>query len=299
MSKKENNKMSALSELSKLTADLAEHSSAAVASVHVPRGLAASAVHWRDGLYVAAEETISADNDIGIILPSKERLSAELVGRDPSTGLALLRPAGAGPAATLLQAAPVGAGSLAVAVGRSEESVIAGFGAVSEVGAAWQSMRGGRIDRRIRLGMVLDARFEGGAAVGVDGGLIGIILFGPRRRPLVIPTETIERVATVLAEKGFVPRGYLGAGLHPLGHHGQKGAMVMSVDENGPAKAAGLLLGDIITGWGGEEIVGVREIMRRLGPDTIGKSVTLAVVRGGEERALDVVIGARPARQQG
>ncbi|MGN6471234.1 MAG: S1C family serine protease [Rhizobiaceae bacterium] len=287
--------MSLLSDLSKDVADLAETASAAVASIFVPRRWPASAVHWRDGLYVTAEEAIDGDEEVGILLPSKERLSGELVGRDASTGLALIR-AGKEPAATLKSAAPVRAGSLAVAVGRSEEDVLAGFGTVSEAGPAWRSMRGGRIDRRIRLGMALDGRFEGGAALDAEGGLIGIVLFGPRRRPLVIPAETMERTATALAEKGFVPRGYLGAGLHPLRNHGQTGAIVMSIDEEGPCKAAGLLVGDIVTAWNGEEIAGVRDLLRRLGPDSVGTTVTLGIVRAGEAASVDVAIAARPSR---
>lgn len=287
--------MSSLSDFSRDIADLAEAGAQAVASIHVPRGYPASAVHWRDGLYLAAEETINGDNDIGMILPSKERVSAELAGRDASTGLALLRPAGGAVASVLKPAAsPVRPGSLAVAVGRSEESVIAGFGAVSEAGPAWRSMRGGQIDRRIRLGIALDARFEGGAALDAEGGFVGIVLFGPRRRPLVIPAETAERVAAALSEKGFVPHGYLGAGLHPLGRHGQSGAMVMSIDEDGPAKAAGLVLGDVITAWNGAAVSGVRDVLGHLGPESIGRTVSLAILRAGAPATVAVTIGARP-----
>jgi S1-C subfamily serine protease len=292
--------MSFLSDLSKDVADLAETASAAVASIFVPHRWPASAVHWRDGFYVTAEEAIDGDDEVGILLPSKERLSGELVGRDASTGLALIR-AGGEPAATLKHAAPVRAGSLAVAVGRSEEDLLAGFGPVSEAGPAWRSMRGGKIDRRIRLGMALDGRFEGGAALDAGGGLIGIVLFGPRRRPLVIPAETMERTAAALAEKGFVPRGYLGAGLYPLRNHhsqkgGQKGAMVMSIDEDGPSKAAGLLVGDIVTAWNGEEVAGVRDLLRRLGPDSVGAKVVLGIIRAGETASIEVAIAARPSR---
>jgi S1-C subfamily serine protease len=291
--------MSILSELSKDVADLAEAASAAVASIFVPRRWPASAVHWRDGLYVTAEEAIDGDDEVGILLPSKERLSAELVGRDASTGLALVR-VGGQPAATFKPAAAVRPGSLAVAVGRSEEDVLVGFGPVSEAGPAWRSMRGGKIDRRIRLGIALDGRFEGGAALDTEGGLIGIVLFGPRRRPLVIPAETMERTATALADKGFVARGYLGAGLHPLRNHGQgggqAGAMVMSIDEEGPCKTAGLLVGDVVTAWNGEEVTGVRDVLRRLGPDSVGTKVVLGIVRAGEAATVDVVIAARPSR---
>ena len=156
-------------------------------------------------------------------------------------------------------------------------------------------MRGGLIDRRIGLSGGLDGRFEGAAALDAEGALIGLVLFGPRRRALVIPAETIDRVAPVLAEKGRVARGYLGAGLHPVRHVGLHGAMVMSLDEDGPAKQAGLFIGDVITAWNGEVVRGPRELIRRLGPDSVGQTVTLSLVRGGAEEKATLTVGERPA----
>jgi S1-C subfamily serine protease len=70
--------------------------------------------------------------------------------------------------------------------------------------------------------------------------------------------------------------------------------MVMSLDDNGPAKAAGLALGDIIVAWNGEAVHGPRELIRKLGPDSAGAAVTLGVVRGGEQRDVAVTIGEKP-----
>jgi S1-C subfamily serine protease len=70
--------------------------------------------------------------------------------------------------------------------------------------------------------------------------------------------------------------------------------MIMSLDDNGPAKAAGLHLGDIITSWNSEPVSGPRELIRRLGPDSAGAAVTLGVVSGGETRNVTVAIGEKP-----
>jgi S1-C subfamily serine protease len=126
------------------------------------------------------------------------------------------------------------------------------------------------------------------------GHLVGMLLFGPRRRALVIPYETIERTVAALKSKGHVSRGYLGAGLHPIRHGDVQGAMVMSIDEDGPAKAAGIVLGDIVTGWNGEPVRGPRELIRKLGPDSAGATVTLGVLRGGEAREVAITIGEKP-----
>ncbi len=253
----------------------------------------ASALHWRDGLYIAASETIEAEEDITLSLPAGATEPAELVGRDPTSGVAVLRCKAA--AASLPAAAePVAVGQLALAVGRCASGPLAGLALVAEAGPAWRSMRGGLIDRRIRLSGGLDPRLEGGAALDAEGRFVGLLLFGPHRRALVIPAETVERVAAVLAEKGHVARGYLGAGLHPVRQKDLAGAMVMSLEDGGPAAAGGIQLGDIVTAWDGETLSGVRDLIRRLGPDSVGKSVRLDLLRGGQPASADVTVGARP-----
>ena len=76
---------------------------------------------------------------------------------------------------------------------------------------------------------------------------------GPRRRALAIPRSTIDRSVDQLLAKGYVGRGYLGAGLQHVrvaGENGRRsGVLVVSIDPEGPAAKAGLLVGDIITSW--------------------------------------------------
>ena len=282
-----------LAAFSREIAGLVAATAPAIAAVHAGRH-SSSAVFWRDGLFAAASETIEHEEDITLTLPSGRSAPAEFVGRDPTTGVALLKPDATDGASALKTAGEIVVGNLVVVVGRGEASPVAGYSIAAEAGPAWRSMRGGLIDRRIRLSGSIDPRAEGGAAVDAEGNFIGLVLFGPYRRALVIPAETVNRAAATLAEKGHVPRGYLGAGLHPVRQADMRGAMVMSLERNGPAEAAGLTLGDIIRSWDGETVDGVRDLIRRLGPDSVGKTVALGVVRGGEERSVSVVIGARP-----
>lgn len=283
-----------LSGFSDAIANLAAKAAPATASFATHHHRTASAFHWRDGYFVTAEEAVEAGEEIELTLASGETVKAELIGRDPSTGVALLKPAGAATAPALARAAAVRPGNLAIAIGNSEGAGLAVFGTVGEVGPAWRSMRGGTIDRRINLAVNAGGRFEGGPVLDAKGELIGMLLFGPRRRALVMPYETIERAVVTLREKGHVARGYLGAGLHPVRDRDAYGAMVMSLDDNGPAKAAGLSLGDIIVAWNGEAVHGPRDLIRRLGPDSAGASVTFGVVRGGEQREVAVTIGEKP-----
>ncbi|AZO22302.1 serine protease [Mesorhizobium sp. M1E.F.Ca.ET.045.02.1.1] len=284
-----------LSAFSDAIADVAAAAAPALASFATHHHRTASAFHWRDGYFVAAEEAVEAGEEIELTLASGETVKAELVGRDPSTGVALLKPASAQAGLPQLpQAAAVRPGHVAIAVGSSEGAALAVFGTVGEVGPAWRSMRGGTIDRRINLAINTGGRFEGGPVLDAKGGLIGMLLFGPRRRALVMPYETIERAVATLREKGHVARGYLGAGLHPIRNGDTHGAMVMSLDDSGPAKGAGLHVGDIIVAWNGEAVRGPRELIRKLGPDSAGATVTLGIMSGGAERDVSITIGEKP-----
>jgi S1-C subfamily serine protease len=66
------------------------------------------------------------------------------------------------------------------------------------------------------------------------------------------------------------------------------------IDPNGPSARAGMLVGDIVTAWNGKPIERVREVMRLLGPESIGSTVDLGLIRGGASTAFRVVIGERP-----
>lgn len=285
--------MTNLAEFSNALADLAEGAGPALASLPF-HGRTRSAFHWKDGFYVAAESAVESDETIELTLADGSTAAAEVAGRDPSSGIVLLKTGR--PAGSIANSASVRPGNVVLVLGRTDASPLASLGSVNEAGPSWRSMRGGLIDRRLGLAVPVDGRFEGGPVLDAEGRLIGMMLFGPRRRVLVIPAETIDRVAAVLREKGHVARGYLGASLHPVRHASVEGAMVMGLDEKGPAQAAGIQLGDIVTAWNGEPVRGPRELVERLSPDSVGASVNFTIRRGGEERSLAVTIGERPVR---
>jgi S1-C subfamily serine protease len=252
---------------------------------------------WRPGLIVTADETITDEDHLVVVLPGGETVLATLKGRDPSTDIALLRIEGSDLQPALASSAAVETGSLAIVVGASEGTPVAALGLVSHAGSAWRSVRGGNIDARIEMDMVLRASAEGGLAFDAKGRAIGMAVFGPRRRVLVIPSATIDRVAARLDADGRIARGYLGLGLQAVRIEGNGvGAMVMSVDAAGPGARSGLRQGDVIVNWNGHAVQGVNAILRELGPDSAGTMVRLSVTRGGEPLELDVTIGARPDR---
>jgi S1-C subfamily serine protease len=253
-----------------------------------------SGLVWRTGLVVTAEEALEGEDDLAVVLADGTHVPAELVGRDPSTDVALLR-AETGPAEAFTPAPVPTVGSLALLVGRGPHSPLALAGLVHETGPAWTSRRGGRIDALVRFAAMVPRRLEGGAAVAADGSLIGLAVAGPRRRALAIPAATVERAVSALEARGYVARGWLGLSLQTLGRGGGvSGAVVVGLDAGGPAEQAGFRIGDIVTTWDGEAISGVDGVARRLGPDAVGTTATIGILRGGEPETVTVVVGERP-----
>ncbi len=253
---------------------------------------------WRSGTIVTASDALERDEDISVLTPGGERVSATLAGRDPSTDIAVLKVPGAESPLALARADLVSTGELALAIGRHSDGPMASLGMIAIAGGPWQSLRGGRIDRLIRLDRGIDPRQEGGVLVNAEGGWIGMAVPGPRRAGLAIPAPTIERVADQLLARGRIARGYLGLGLQPVRHDDElakasslaspRGLLVVSVDPNGPGRRAGMLIGDIVTAWN------VRDVFRRLESETVGQQISLAVIRAGKITSANVEISERP-----
>jgi S1-C subfamily serine protease len=285
--------------LSSAAADVVERAAKAVVAVaHGGRGTI-SGIHWRSGVIVTAEEMLDQDKDITVTLPGGRQTTATLAGRDPSTDVAVLRVAPDGLAvAEAGDAASLRVGNLVLAVGNYGGAPVAAFGSVGYIGAAWHSMRGGAIDTFLRLDLRLNPAAEGGALVDANGRVLGMAVTGPRRRALAIPRSTIDRAVDQLLAKGYVGRGYLGAGLQHVrvaGEDGRRsGVLVVSIDSDGPAAKAGLVVGDIITTWNGVAVERARDVMRLLGSDSVGKSAELKILRGGAATTVTVTIGERP-----
>jgi S1-C subfamily serine protease len=252
---------------------------------------------WKPGLVVTADEPLSDEGELSVTLPEGKLVSAQLVGRDPTTDIALLRvktehlqPLSISPA-TLL------AGALVLAVGAEDGSPTASLGVVSRVAGPWRSMRGGEIDARIELDRRMRSSSEGGLVMDMEKQAIGMAVFGPRRRVLVIPSSTINRVAVKLESHGRIPRGYLGLGLQPVVVDDEKesAAMVVGVDPSGPGAVAGIYQGDILMTWNGERVQGLRPLLRALGPDSVGQTVTVGIRRAGKAQHVPLTIGERPS----
>jgi S1-C subfamily serine protease len=259
---------------------------------------------WRPGIVVTASDALERDEDISVLTPGGERVGATLAGRDASTDIAVLKVPGAESPSALPRADHVSTGELALAIGRHSDGPMASLGMIAMAGGPWQSLRGGRIDRLIRLDRGIDPRQEGGVLVNAEGRMIGMAVPGPRRGGLAIPAPTIERVAEQLLAHGRIARGYLGLGLQPVrldeelvkasSLSSSRGLLVVSLDPNGPGRRAGMLIGDIVTAWNGEAVRNVRDVFHRLGSETVGQQISFAVVRAGQITSANIEISERP-----
>jgi S1-C subfamily serine protease len=296
---------SAAGDLSRQLALVVDRVGPYVVAVHSGARHASSGVFWTPELILTAETALGREEEMTITLPNGEPAEGTLVGRDPSTDVAVLRlAAAAGPSTALLPVDDISAGHLALSIGRCRDGVLVGFGIVSLASGPWRTMQGGEIDRLLQVSMTPDSRSEGGVVVDANARLIGMLAFGRHARALAIPTPTLARSVQLLCAHGRVARGYLGAGLRPI-HLGEeaaksmqrgsdRAAIVVSIDPDGPAKRAGLVLGDIITTWDGEPVTGVRDVLARLGPSSVGRVVAMALLRAGLNKQVSVAIGERP-----
>ncbi|MGH7059796.1 MAG: S1C family serine protease [Stellaceae bacterium] len=260
---------------------------------------------WRKDLVVASEQALPRGEEAEVTIDGGARLPARLAGRDPGTNVAVLRLEGGPEIAPPPSAAEPLPGALALAFGANGEGGVSiRMGVIRAVGPAWHSRAGGRIDRRIALDLRLGSGEEGGPVLDAGGRLLGISTLGPRRRALVLPAATVERVLEPLLTTGRVARGWLGAAVQPVlvpealrVEIGQSlGLMVIAVNEDGPAAQAGVLMGDILVALDGTALGSPAQLAQLLGAEAVGRQVQIRLIRAGVVQTLAAAVGARPAR---
>jgi S1-C subfamily serine protease len=289
--------------LSNELAAVVENTGRSVVRIEARRRLPASGIVWsNDGLIVTAHHVVQRDENIRVGV-GEESFPAALVGRDPSTDLAVLRAEGAGlPAAAWEAPDDLQVGHLALALGRPGRSVQATFGIVSALGEGWRSPSGGAIDRYLQTDVVMYPGFSGGPLVDALGQVRGVNSSALLRGvSLAVPTSTISRVVEALVAHGRIRRGYLGVGAQParlpeatadeLGQ--ETGLLLVSVEKGSPAGRGGLVMGDTIVALGGERVRHLDDLMALLGGDAVGQERAVRVLRGGALAEVTVVIGER------
>jgi S1-C subfamily serine protease len=293
-----------LKNLSSDLADVVQTAGASIVRVEARRRMPASGVVWSaDGLIVTTHHVVERDENIKIGLPDGKSVSATLVGRDPSTDIAVLRAQASGlTAAEWSDSDSVRVGHLVLAIGRPGNDLQATLGVVSALDEGFRTHAGGLIDRYMQTDVVMYPGFSGGPLVDANGSVLGLNTSALMRGvSLTLPASTIRRVAEMLTSHGKVRQGYLGVKAQPVRlpaalatQLGQEtGLLLASVEPDSPAEKGGLMLGDTLVGFGGDRVRHMDDLLAALSGDRVGKSFPAKVVRGGQVIEATVAVGER------
>lgn len=279
-----------------------------IVTVQPHGGRTSSGIILDDHTIITTARSVAEESSLQVWTSPDESATATLKGSDPGTDLALLQTEKKiGPAAVFAQTPQLAIGQLLVAVGRTwRGNLVASAGILSGVMGEWQTFPGSKIDAFIRPDLTLYSGFSGGALISADQKVLGMNTMSLRRgTPLAIPHVTIARITAILAEKGYIPKPYLGLGLQParvpeslqlkLNLTQRMGALVVHVESGSPADKAGLLLGDVLLQAQGESFAarGTAAVVRRLEP---GQNADINGLRGGQQFSASISVGERPRR---
>jgi S1-C subfamily serine protease len=293
-----------LQSLSEEMATLTEQIGGSVVRVEARRRLPASGVVWEKGVIVTANHVVERDEDIQIGLPNGEKVPATLVGRDPSSDLAVLRATFELPVPNWTTIETLRVGHLVLALGRPGETIMATLGVISALERGDKLPAAMQVDHFLQTDVVMYPGFSGGALISAGGRVLGINTSAMRGISLTIPTDTVRRVVETLMTHGKMRRGYLGIGTQTAKlsaasaeRAGQVyGLLVVSVEPESPAEQGGVLIGDVLISFNGSPLQSPEDLIRALRSESIGKTVPIQVVRGGALQMLQVTVGERPAR---
>jgi S1-C subfamily serine protease len=294
---------SVLQNLSEGLAAAVEAAGQSAVRVDARRRMPGTGIVWSaDGLIITAHHIVESDDEISVGLSDGRAVTATLVGRDPSTDIALLRADAGLPAPSWVEASDLRVGQLVLALGRPGQTVQATLGVVSALGQAWRTAAGGAVDHYLQTDVVMYPGFSGGPLVDVAGRVIGMnssaLLRGVSP---ALPAATLRRVAETLLAHGRVKRGYLGVSTQrvrlpsalqqELGQ--ETGLLVGAVVPDSPAERSGLYLGDTIVAVAGEPVRHHDDLLAKLSGDRVGQAVPMRVVRGGQVQEINVEVGDR------
>ncbi len=290
----------AFSALSNEIAAAVERGAASVVAVNGRPRVPSSGILWRPDVVVTTDHTLKRDEDITVTAPDGRSIAATLAGRDPGSDLAVLRLGeSAGESAKTAPDASIKAGSLVLALGRRvENGVTATLGAINTASGAYRTWRGGQIERFIRPDVRIYTGFSGSALIDAEGRIIGMntSIFA-RDAAITIPAITISRVAEILLSRGRMTRGFIGVGMHPVRLPDDRiGLVILSLEPNGPAASAGIVVGDVLLSLNGQPIQNTDDVQAQLGPETVGKPVTAGILRGGTPMDISVTPVEKPVR---
>ena len=258
----------------------------------------------RDGVSrVTSSDAALRSRPIRVTLPHGRTSSAQLIGTDAITDLAVLRIGGSElPWVRLADSKSIRVGQVAIAIGNPfgfHHSVTTGV--VSAVGRSLRSRSGRLMEDIIQTDAALNPGNSGGPLVATTGEIIGVntaMLMSAQGLCFAIASNTVRFVTSRLMRDGRIRRSFIGVsgqqtpvprGLaRSAGVATTAGVVVASIDGQSPAAVAGLREGDVIVRFDEASVGGIDDLHRQLTDERIGIAVTVTVLRNGQRRELTV-----------
>ena len=268
------------------------------------RGSGSGFIFTPDGFILTNSHVVHNAKGIEVTVLDGHKYQADLVGDDPDTDLAVIRinapnlvPAHLG------DAQQIRVGQLVLAIGNPygfQYSVTAGV--VSALGRSLRSQSGRLMDAVIQTDAALNPGNSGGPLVNSRGEVIGVntaMILPAQGICFATSIDTAKFVASRLIRDGRVSRSYIGlAGQNvPLPRRivryynleVENGILVVSFEENSPARKGGVREGDIIVGFDEHPTQGIDDLHKLLTEERIGHESSLTVIRGTQRLKLRVI----------
>ena len=266
----------------------------------------------KDGYIVTNEHVVHNADDITVTFKDGSTNKARLIGVDAKTDLALIKidvnkPV---PYVKFGKSNDVRVGDWVLTVGNP-------FGLGHSVNVGIVSARGrtigaGPYDDFLQIDAPINRGNSGGPAFDVAGNVVGVnaAIYSPNGGSVgigfAIPSEIAEKVVAELKANGSVERGWLGVSIQPLnddiaeglGLKSTDGVLIAEINEDGPAKAAGMKAGDVILDVNGKAIREMKELPRLIADIRPGTKSDIKIWRDGAHQSLSVKIGTLPDEQK-
>ena len=258
-----------------------------------------------DGHIITNNHVVGDATEVEIRLSDRTKYTAQVIGKDPDTDLALLKVNADRqlPSVQFGDSSTVKVGQWVLAVGNPfglDRTVT--LGVVSGVGR--ENMNLSRYENFIQTDASINPGNSGGPLFNLHGEVIGIntaIINFAQGIGFAIPSNMAKKVMRSLLTRGKVVRGWLGVGIQPLtadlagkfGVEEGEGVLVNEVFENDPADRSGIKPGDVITKVNGAQVDTPNKLSRLIAGIEPGATSEIELVRDGQRQVVSVSLSER------